>query len=174
MFLGLLHRLDKPVSGVMLFAKTSKAAGRISEQIRRRAVGKTYLAVSEGSPPPNGYLSHHLIKDRKTNTVSVADARTKGAKAAQLSFETLGSAGGTNLLKIRLITGRPHQIRVQLASEGYPVYGDKKYGKVRGTPIALHAWSLVFVHPTLKKEMEITAQPGNRLPWNHFKIPDSL
>jgi 23S rRNA pseudouridine1911/1915/1917 synthase len=168
-FLGLLHRLDRPVSGVMLFAKTSKAASRISEQIRRRKVKKKYLAVVEGSPPPNGFLNHYLKKDSANNRVRTVQAGTPGSKEAQLIFQKLGQQNGLALLEIDLITGRPHQIRVQLSAEGYPIWGDHKYGKPGKSSPALHAWKLTVTHPTLKKESVFTAKPPKSEPWKQFQ-----
>lgn len=168
-FLGLLHRLDKPVSGVMMFAKTSKSAARISEQIRKRKIGKTYLTVVKGKPPKNGFLSHYLLKDKKNNFVTAVDSGIKAAKQAQLMFQTLEQKGNLALLKVKLLTGRPHQIRVQLATETYPVWGDSKYGQKEKNSIALHAYELQISHPTLKKEMIFTATPPIHEPWNTFQ-----
>lgn len=168
-YLGLLHRLDKPVSGVMLLAKTSKSASRLSEQIRKRKVKKTYLVVVDGDAPENGYLSHHLLKNESTNTVSVVPGKTKGAKEALLTFQKIASAGGKSLLKISLITGRAHQIRVQLAEHGYPIIGDHKYGSDKQPDIALHAHEFIFEHPTLKNEIIISSYPRLTPPWSLFK-----
>lgn len=168
-FLGLLHRLDKPVSGVMMFAKTSKAASRISEQIRTRKTGKTYLAVVRGNPPKNSVLQHHLLKDKKTNRVKAVKPNTKNAKSSQLIFQTLQQKNNLALLKIKLITGRPHQIRVQLSEENYPVWGDSKYGEPEKGTIALHSYELIIEHPTLKKEIIFSAPPPFHAPWNNFE-----
>ncbi len=168
-FLGLLHRLDRPVSGVMMFAKTSKAASRLSEQIRKRSIKKKYLTVVQGDPPPNGYLTHHLKKDNATNSVSVVSPNTKGAQDAKLMFQLKESHGDLHLLEVTLITGRPHQIRVQLSHEGYPIWGDKKYGHSAQSTPALHAYSLHIQHPTLKKEMFFSANPPINSPWDNFK-----
>jgi len=167
-FLGLLHRLDKPVSGVMLFAKTSKAAARISEQIRRRTISKTYAAVVEGHPPGHAVLTHYLHKDRDANYVKVVSPHEKGAKRAELMFRLLEQNENLALLKISLITGRAHQIRVQLAEQGYPIWGDKKYGTGNHSKIALHASELKVEHPTLKKEMVFSSKPPKDIPWNMF------
>jgi len=167
-FLGLLHRLDRPVSGVMMLAKTSKAASRISEQIRQRTIKKKYLAVVTGNPPPNGYLTHHLLKDEKTNTVQVVKPNVKGAQDAKLIFQRLESVNDSHLLKVSLITGRPHQIRVQLSEEGYPIFGDQKYGQSNRSTPALHAYSLELEHPTLKKEIFFSAKPPQITPWSKF------
>lgn len=173
-FLGLLHRLDRPVSGVMVFAKTSKAASRISEQIRSRTIKKRYLAIVEGDPPPNGYLTHYLKKDPKTNRVTVVKPDDSQAKEAQLIFQRLETIEGLSLLQVDLITGRPHQIRVQLSAEGYPIRGDQKYGTAGQSTPALHAFELKFEHPTLKKEVNFRANPPETGLWNKFRNFDLL
>lgn len=167
-FLGLLHRLDKPVSGVMLFAKTSKAASRVSEQIRKRTLKKTYLTVVEGTPPKNGMLQDYLLKNKQTNTVTVVSSKSKQAKKAELFYQTEATTGNLSLLKIILITGRPHQIRVQLSNLGYPILNDKKYGSKKNGAISLHAFELTFEHPTLKKEITIQSFPALNYPWHQF------
>ncbi|MEX2457347.1 MAG: RluA family pseudouridine synthase [Balneolaceae bacterium] len=169
-FLGLLHRLDKPVSGVMVFAKTSKSASRISEQIRSRKVKKSYLAVLKGNPPKNGVLEHHLLKDSKTNTVKVVPNAQKKSKLASLSFKTLDQKGDLALVDINLKTGRAHQIRVQFAEIGAPVWGDKKYGKPEKGSIALHAYRFELVHPTTKDELSFEAPLPESYPWNQFNV----
>lgn len=168
-FLGLLHRLDRPVSGVMVFGKTSKAASRISEQIRARKVKKFYLAILDGDPPPNGVLEHHLLKDHKTNMTKVVSSPQKKSKLANLSFKTLGRSNGMALVDINLETGRAHQIRVQFAEIGSPVHGDKRYGKASASSIALHAHKFRLNHPTQKEEMEFVAPLPSHAPWNLFK-----
>lgn len=168
-YLGLLHRLDKPVSGVMILAKTSKSASRLSDQIRKRKIKKSYLVVVKGDAPQNGYLSHHLLKDEKTNTVKAVSKNTKGAKEALLTFQKIANSDGLSLLKISLITGRAHQIRVQLAEHGYPIWGDRKYGSGNEPDIALHAHELIFEHPTLKNEIIVTSYPELTQPWILFK-----
>ncbi len=167
-FLGLLHRLDKPVSGVMAFGKTSKAASRINEQIRKRTLKKTYLAVVEGKIPQNGYLTHHLLKDEKTNVVKTVKKGVRGAKEAQLTYVRLEAIENLSLIQVNLITGRAHQIRVQLQSHGFPIWGDRKYGTGNNATIALHAYELTLVHPTLKKELTFRANPERTEPWLKF------
>ncbi|TVQ65415.1 MAG: RluA family pseudouridine synthase [Balneolaceae bacterium] len=167
-FLGLVHRLDKPVSGVMLLAKTSKAASRISDQIRRRTVEKSYLAVVKGSAPPEGKLIHYLTKDPEKNRSHVAGPGDKGAKKAELSYQTLMRSDGYSLVEINLITGRSHQIRVQFSAAGYPLWGDHKYGKAQSGDPALFAYRIRADHPTLDQRLEITATPPHRYPWNLF------
>lgn len=171
-FLGLLHRLDKPVSGVMVFAKTSKAASRVSEQIRARNVKKSYLAVLDGDPPPNGVLEHQLLKNHQTNMTEVVSSPQKKSKLAKLSFNTIDRASGMALVKINLETGRAHQIRVQFAHIGSPVHGDKRYGKESHVPIALHAHKFRLGHPTLKEKMEFKAPVPDQEPWRTFEIKD--
>jgi len=168
-FLGLLHRLDRPVGGVMVFAKTSKAASRISEQIRERKVKKSYLAVLDGDPPPNGVLEHHLLKNHKTNVTEVVSSPRKKSKLAKLSFQTIDRSNGMALVDINLETGRAHQIRVQFAEIGTPVHGDNRYGKASKNSIALHAHNFRLIHPTLKEEHEFVAPLPKQLPWNLFE-----
>lgn len=168
-FLGLLHRLDKPVSGVMLFAKTSKAAARISEQIRKRSIKKTYLTVVEGSPPKNGMLQDYLLKDSRTNTVSVASVQNRQAKKAELIYLNLAAKNNLSLLKVTLITGRPHQIRVQLSHLGYPILNDKKYGSKSNGSLLLHASELAFEHPTLKSKTIVKCTPPYTDAWKLFE-----
>jgi 23S rRNA pseudouridine1911/1915/1917 synthase len=150
-FLGVVQRLDRPVSGVSLFARTSKSASRLSEQYRKHTIEKTYLAWVSGRPENRAELHDFLLKDTQRNFVEVVGANTSGAKSASLSYELLEREGRFSLLEIRPRTGRSHQIRVQLASRGLNVVGDVKYGAKqtrRPEAIALHAHSLEFEHPT--------------------------
>lgn len=168
-YLGLVHRLDRPVGGVMVFCKTSKAAARISEQIRQNQMGKTYLAVVQGSSPDGGTLSDYLIKNENTNTVSVCSAGLAGAKYAELSFETIGRKDGFSLVKIALKTGRSHQIRVQMKNAGFPLWGDNRYGSGKpGQQIALWSCSISLIHPTKKEAMTISAPSPDSFPWTLF------
>lgn len=167
-FLGLVHRLDRPVAGVMLLAKTSKAASRISEQIRKRTVKKRYLAVVEGNPYEHGMFIHYLQKNRETNRVSVVEPGKSKAQKAELTYQKKENKNKLSLLSITLITGRPHQIRVQLAHEGFPIIGDSKYGKSSDSGIALFASELEIIHPTLKKPVVFSATPSNTDPWSLF------
>lgn len=159
-FLGLLHRLDRPVQGVVLFAKTSKGASRLSEQIRNRTIKKIYHALVEGAPPePAGTLVHHLAHDERTNTARVYDAEKEGSQRAELSYRTIEKHGDQTLLKIELHTGRHHQIRAQLARIGCPIVGDVKYGASKPLPnksIALAAVSLAFKTATGEKQIAVT------------------
>lgn len=171
-YLGLVHRLDRPVSGLMLLAKTNHAAKSLSQQVRDRTMQKTYWAVASGNPPKNGVLTHHLLKDRESNIVQVVSGDQKKAKQAILSFAKLEQAGDLNLLSIHLQTGRPHQIRVQLAAEGYPIWGDYKYGPDQpdGRNIALRAVELVFEHPKTHKEIRLELFTPTEFPWDQFNL----
>jgi 23S rRNA pseudouridine1911/1915/1917 synthase len=175
-FVGLVHRLDRPVSGVVLVARTSKAASRLAEQFRSGEVEKVYRAVVEGSiPDDEGEWSDLLAKDASRNVVSVVDDPEAG-KAARLGYRVLDRHGRTTTVELRPRTGRSHQIRVQLASRGWPIAGDRKYGATStvlaedGRPrIALHASTLSFVHPTRREAVSVTApepadwpSPGSR------------
>ena len=169
-FLGLVHRLDRPVSGLMIFAKTKKAAQHLSEQIRNRTIQKTYQAITEGQPPANGMLSHYLLKDRDKNIVSVAPSDHRKSKQAILTFAKIASARGLHLLSIHLQTGRPHQIRVQLTHEGYPIWGDYKYGSEQpdGRPMALRAAELSLTHPTGGEQIHFELAQPDVEPWKIF------
>ncbi len=132
-YLGLVHRLDRPTGGVMVFAKTSKAAGRLSEQIRERLTGKTYLAVVSGiMTEKEGAFSDWLLKDTRTNMVKIVPPHTNGAKDAVLGYRVLEEREGLSLVSVRLLTGRGHQIRVQMAHHAAPIVGDRRYGKETG------------------------------------------
>lgn len=172
-FLGLVHRLDRPVGGVMVFAKTSKAASRLSEIIRVREFNKTYLAVIHGIPKElEGTLKNYLVKDTTSNIVSVVSSKKNNAKQALLDYKVLGSVSNLSLVKIILHTGRSHQIRVQFSHIGHPLYGDQKYGKdinKEGQQIALWSNVIEFVHPTTKEELIFKSVPPNVYPWNLFK-----
>ena len=160
-YLGLVHRLDRPVGGVMVFARTSKAAARLTEQFSAHRARKRYAAIVEGSAPAEGRLTDFLLKDERTNTTSVVKEGTPGAKQARLSFRTLARANGLSLLDVDLQTGRPHQIRVQLSHRGLPIKGDQRYNPDArvGEQIRLWAYALTIVHPTLKEEMTFYALP---------------
>jgi 23S rRNA pseudouridine1911/1915/1917 synthase len=172
-FLGLVHRLDRPVSGAMLLAKTSKAAARLAEEFREGRVEKAYRAIVEGSVHVDaGTWVDMLRKDPQHNRVEVSTAAD--AKEARLEFRVLERLGDRTSLQLVPRTGRSHQIRVQLASRGWPIVGDRKYGSHStilaqdGKPrIALHAWRLGFTHPTRREWLEVTAEvpsdwPGPR------------
>jgi 23S rRNA pseudouridine1911/1915/1917 synthase len=159
-FVGLVHRLDRPVSGVVLFARTSKAAARLSDQFRRGTVTKTYQTVVEGRPPrAEAELVDWLLKDEARNIVRRVPAGTRDAKESVLRYRVLRSLGSLTLVEITPVTGRSHQIRVQLAGIGTPIYGDVKYGSTHRfhEAIALHAATLEFEHPTSKTPVKVHA-----------------
>ena len=160
-YLGLVHRLDRPVGGVMVFARTSKAAARLTEQFSAHKARKRYAAIVEGSAPGEGRLADFLWKDERTNTTSVVPEGTPGAKPARLSYRTLMRADGLSLLDVDLQTGRPHQIRVQLSHSGFPIKGDQRYNPNArvGDQIRLWAYALTIAHPTLKEPMTFYALP---------------
>jgi len=168
-YLGMVHRLDRPVSGVVVFAKTSKAAARLSAQIRDGRFRKVYLAIVHGIPsPPEGTLEHWLVKDNRHNFVSTCSPRAPNAKKAVLVYRTLAAYREMSLLAIDLVTGRPHQIRVQLAAEGHPVVGDEKYGGKSGAPVsmlALYAVEVSFEHPVRGEKLTIHAPSPSGEPW---------
>ncbi|MCS7046480.1 MAG: RluA family pseudouridine synthase [Gemmataceae bacterium] len=158
-FLGIVHRLDKAVSGVLLFARTSKAAARLSEQFRKGSVEKVYWVIVEGDVEEQaGSMEDWLRRDERR--VEVVAPNSPGAKQALLHFQKKGSHGGLTWLEVRPQTGRTHQLRVQLAHRGHPVYGDAKYGSVRtfGNAIALHARTLTFLHPIRWEPITLTAE----------------
>ncbi|HEY5585113.1 MAG TPA: RluA family pseudouridine synthase [Ruminiclostridium sp.] len=171
-YLGLVHRLDRPVGGIMVFAKTSKSAARLCEQIRTRSFKKTYLAIVRGTPQKQkGTLRDYLLKDSFNNMVSVVREGIEGSKEAVLDYEVLQSNGELSLLQIQLHTGRPHQIRVQLSHAGYTLYGDQRYGadvNKPGQQIALWAHSITFIHPTKKEEITFICETPKTEPWVRF------
>lgn len=177
-FLGLVHRLDRPTGGVMVFAKTSKAAERLCQAIREGDFEKEYLAVTVGCPKePKAQLTHYLKKNPLTNVVSVVPSATEGAKRADLLYEVLETKGRVSLLKVRLLSGRSHQIRVQMAHIGCPVFGDVKYkGDIaRGYPLALWAEKLAFTHPVTKDRMVFVAYPPEeKEPWKRFELSNHI
>jgi len=171
-FLGVVHRLDRPVGGVMLFARTSKALERMNEIFRTREVRKTYVAVvSERPPDDEADLTHFLKKNEKQNKTYVYDTEVKGSKRATLSYRLAARSDRFYLLEIELHSGRHHQIRAQLARIGCPVKGDLKYGYPRSNEdgsISLFARKLEFTHPVKKEKVMITARFPNGDIWKHF------
>ncbi len=158
-YLGLVHRLDRPASGLMVLARTSKAAARLTDQLKHRTVEKQYLAWVEGEAPERAQWEDHLIKEN--GHVRVVNASKPGAKSASLEMTRVSFHNGTSLLSIRLHTGRPHQVRVQCASRGLPLVGDMRYGatsELDGRNLALHAAALAVDHPTRKTRMGWTSQ----------------
>ena len=155
-YLGLVHRLDRPVGGVMVFAKTSKAASRLSNEIREKKVEKKYIALVHGKLKEHEILKDYLLKDEKTNTSYI----DKNGKESILEYDLIKYKDNMSLIDINLITGRHHQIRVQLSSRGYPIYGDQKYGiDKEGIQIHLWAYKLKFKHPVKDEIMEFTYYP---------------
>ena len=178
-FVGLVHRLDRPTGGVMVFAKTSKAASRLSEQMRDGAFEKKYLAVTVGTPRSRqGRPSQYLIKDEKNNVVKVAPAAIEGAKKAELEYKVLESTDKVALVDIKLITGRSHQARVQMQSLGTPIFGDVKYGGdtlAKGHNLALWAYELRFYHPTKTDPFVFKVfPPVGDTPWNVFSLESHI
>ncbi len=171
-YLGLVHRLDRPTGGVMVFAKTSKAASRLSTQLKNHELKKNYLAVVLGEMKrPKERITHFLVKDEKTNTVKIATRSEMGAKEAILSYELIAQKQNMSLLDVELETGRSHQIRVQLGlGLGNVLYGDYKYGdKLHGGNLALFSYKLKLVHPISKKILTFVAYPDfEKLPWKLF------
>jgi len=168
-YLGLVHRLDRPVGGVMVFAKTSKAAGRLSEQIRNKEFEKEYLAVVDGKfKKGTGVLEDYLYKDERNNISKVVNKDKKNAKYAKLEYKELvyNEIKNLSLLKIKLHTGRHHQIRVQLSSNKHSIFGDQKYGtRGKGKQIALWAYLLTITHPVSKERMCFESLPEKNNTW---------
>lgn len=170
-FLGLVHRLDRPVSGVVLYARTSKAAGRLSEQFRSGSVRKVYRAIVEAIPqPPEGELRDWLRKDEARNQSEVVPPATPGARDCRLNYRTLKTNASRFLALLEILpqTGRSHQIRVQLSHQGWPIVGDRKYGAQSefDRSIALHACELSFLHPTKKEPITVRVDPPSA--WNRW------
>lgn len=169
-YLGLVHRLDRPVSGVMVFARTSKAASRLSEQIRNRKVEKIYRCITEGVLEGSGRLENYISKDESKNIVTVSDKEKPGYKASYLDYKAIASKDGLTLVEVRLGTGRSHQIRAQMAHNGYPLIGDQKYGKKdsRVKDIALEAYKFSFEHPVKREIITFEAPVPLDYPWSLF------
>lgn len=175
-FVGLIHRLDRPVGGVMVLARTSKAALRLTQQFQAHTVQKTYWALTERLPrEPEGTLTHHLRKKIGLNVIRAYDEPVTGSKPAVLHYRQLATSGTRALIEVRPITGRQHQIRVQLTRIGCPIVGDGKYGKTEFLPdltIGLFGHRLSFEHPISRERMAFESQPPDRFPWNLF--PDRV
>lgn len=168
-FCGLVHRLDRPVGGVAVFAKTSKAASRLSESMRTDAFDKHYKAILVGSLPKEKTLIDYLIKDENTNTTKVT-SKDHG-KYSELSYELLATKDQLSLIQIHLLTGRSHQIRVQFASRGCPLWGDARYNPSSkpGQQLALWACELCFPHPITQAQMTFKSELPRSAPWNNFE-----
>lgn len=163
-FIGLVHRMDRPVSGLLVFARTSKAAARLSEQVRTHTLQREYVCVCEGETPDRFTLTDYLLKDEENNMVRVVPDYLKAqGKLAILHGKTLAVRDGKSLVAIRLETGRAHQIRVQLQNSGHPLLGDNRYGNGKpGQQIALYGMRLTLIHPTQKdKRVFLAPQPEN-------------
>ncbi len=172
-FLGVVHRIDRPVSGAVLFAKTSKALVRLNEMIREGRIRKIYWALTERTPEPEeGRLTHYLLRDGRTNRSRAYDTPRPEAKEARLRYRTLNVATHYTLVEVELLTGRHHQIRAQLSKIGCPIRGDLKYGAKRSLPeggISLHSRSIAFEHPVRREPIAVTAPvPQNDNLWAHF------
>ena len=169
-YLGLVHRLDRPVGGLVVLARTSKAADRLSGQVREKTLARQYVAAVRGSAPERIELCDWLLKDERTNTVRAVAAGTPGAKDARLAWQKAGETDGLSLIRVKLFTGRSHQIRVQTSHAGFPIWGDARYGAGRpGEQIALWGAHLGLVHPTKKEELRFTALPPvDARPWRSF------
>jgi 23S rRNA pseudouridine1911/1915/1917 synthase len=171
-FLGVIHRLDRPVSGCVLLARTGKALARMNEQFKQRAPEKVYHALVRGIPDiTEARLEHYLRRDTKKNMSKVVAVSSSDSKLAALSYKLIGRSSSFSLLEIKLETGRHHQIRAQLSAMNMPVLGDLKYGDKRSLPdggIALHAYSLAFTHPVTESSVSIYAPYPNQPHWNLF------
>lgn len=171
-FLGVVHRIDRPVSGAVLFARTSKALVRLNEQLRDRGFSKIYWAVIENTPPkPEGELVHYILRNGKTNRSSAHDKPVKDGQEAIMRYKLIASSDNYKLLEVELLTGRHHQIRAQLAKIGCPIKGDLKYGAARSNrdgSISLHSHSLEFEHPVTKERVKVIAPTPEDSLWNYF------
>ena len=173
-FLGVIHRLDRPVSGVVIFARTSKALIRMNNMLQERTISKKYLAIVEHRPAElSDTLVHHLVKDESKNIVRAYTRPKPGTKEATLSYELEGELDGKVLLNVNPLTGRSHQIRVQLSKIGSSIVGDLKYGAtypLDNKSIALHCKEMSFVHPVKNEPVVISADVPRTFPWNIFSI----
>lgn len=171
-FLGVIHRIDRPVSGVVVFAKTSKALARMNAKLQEKSFKKTYWVIVEKQPPyENGTLINYLTKNQEKNKSFASDLPKKGYKHAELDYKLIAKSDRYFLLEIRPKTGRHHQIRVQLSTMGWPIKGDIKYGSKRtnkDASISLHAQKVEFEHPTLKEKTTILAPPPHENLWDFF------
>ena len=172
-FLGVIHRLDRPVSGILLFARTSKALSRMNSMFSTRQVQKTYWAIVKERPPMDeDTLTHYMKKNEQKNKSYAHEKEVKGSKKAILSYKLIGRSVNYYLLEVELFSGRHHQIRAQLATVGCPIMGDLKYGFKRSNDdgsISLHARKLAFIHPVSKKELTIIAPTPPGIIWRSFE-----
>lgn len=172
-YLGVIHRIDRPVSGVVVFARTSKALTRMNMLVKERKMDKIYWAIVKNSPePPEGELRHYLVRNEKKNKSFAGKSQKKGAKEGVLKYRLIHESNDYRLLEIELLTGRHHQIRAQLSAIGCPIKGDLKYGFARSNKdasISLHARSVAFAHPVTKETVTIIADPPKDVLWDYFK-----
>ncbi|MCB2206884.1 MAG: RNA pseudouridine synthase [Bacteroidetes bacterium] len=173
-FLGVIHRIDRPVSGVVVFARTSKALSRMNELVKEREMDKIYWAIVKNRPDnPERELRHFLVRNEKKNKSFASMTQKKGAKEGILRYRLQKESKDYHLLEIELLTGRHHQIRAQLAAIGCPIKGDLKYGFDRSNKdasISLHARSVSFVHPVSKEPISILANPPQDVLWDYFML----
>ena len=172
-FLGVVHRIDRPVSGAVVFAKTSKALTRLNEMIRNGEIHKTYWAIVEARPAQEeGSLTHYIVRDGRTNRSRAYDKPKADGKKAMLNYRVLGCSTRYTLVEVELLTGRHHQIRAQLSKIGCPIKGDLKYGAKRSNPdggISLHSRRVEFLHPVRKEQVSITAPAPKDNLWEFFE-----
>lgn len=173
-FLGVIHRLDRPVSGVVIFARTSKALIRMNKMMQEKVIAKKYIAIVSARPEElSGTLTHHISKDETKNTVRAYASKKPGTKEAVLNYQLKGELDGKILLDVEPLTGRPHQIRVQLSKINCPIVGDLKYGAtypLQDKSIALHCIQMSFLHPVGNEPVVIKAEPPRIFPWNTFSL----
>ncbi|MDE7401900.1 MAG: RNA pseudouridine synthase [Muribaculaceae bacterium] len=162
-FCGVVHRIDRPVSGLVIFARTSKALERLNKMLREGEIHKTYYALVEGRPAnPEGLLENWLISDPRINKTFISKPHAEGAKLSRLEYRTIAQGDRYTLLEVNLLTGRKHQIRAQLSAMGHPIKGDLKYGAKRSNPdggISLQSHRIRFEHPVSHNEIDVTAPP---------------
>ncbi len=171
-FIGLVHRLDRPTGGIMVFARNSKSAKRLSQQFASHDVEKVYYAVTNGVVKVKSQtLVNYVKKDEKENIVKIVPMSESGAKKAELEYKVLQTTESESLLEVRILTGRSHQIRLQLSNIGFPLVGDVKYGKAKGMTQNLGLWAgkLSFIHPTTKEKLTFLACPTGK-PWDEFNM----
>ncbi len=173
-FLGVVHRIDRPVSGAVVFAKTSKALVRLNEMIRRGEFDKTYWVTTEELlPSEQGTLTHHIVRDGKTNRSHAHSSPRKESKEARLEYRMIAGSKNYYLFEVKLLTGRHHQIRAQFSKEGAPIKGDLKYGAKRSNEdggISLHSRRVAFIHPVKKEPLEVVAPvPAGDNLWKYFQ-----
>jgi len=173
-YIALLHRLDRPVSGLLMLAKDKITARQMTTMIKNRQVDKTYWTVVNHKPPINGYLEHYLTKDETRNKVTAYSEKRKDTQKAMLTYQRLAwlENKSMSLVAVHLLTGRSHQIRVQLSEEGYPVVNDLKYraASISQNSLALHAVALRFIHPSTNKRLKLSVPPPDLIPWKYFDL----